>query len=186
MKRVIAFSFLCLMIFWLLCSRRVQGNDMAQTLYDGDIITILPLAPKEGDLVVLHDPYAPQSNAIVRRLIAQSGTIFYDRNGTVHRKGKRLSQQDMGQLDKKRVIEERMDVGDETKKWLILRIDEPMQLDFPKQTIDVDRVYLLADNRDEGVDSRFWGAVPKEKIIGVVVMRMGSADTWKGWISWLR
>ena len=183
MKRLIAFSFLCLIIFWLLCSRRVQGNDMAQTLYDGDIITILPLTPKEGDLVVLRDPYDPQSNKIVRRLIAQSGVIFYDRNGTVHRNGKRLSQQDMGQLQQKRVIEERMDVDDKTRKWLIVRIDEPMQLDFSEQIIDMDTVYVLADNRDEGVDSRFWGTVPKEKIIGVVVMRIGFSDTWKGWIS---
>ena len=156
---------------------------MAQTLYDGDIITILPLTPKEGDIVVLYDPYDSQSNKIIRRLIAKSGAIFYDRNGTVHRNGKRLSQKDMGQQKQKRVIEERMDVDDGTRKWLILRIDEPMHLDFAEQMIDVDGVYLLADNRDEGLDSRFWGTVPKEKIIGVVVMRIGVSDTWKGWIS---
>ena len=99
MKRLIAFSFLCLFIFWVLCSRRVQGNDMAQSIYDGDIITILPLSPTIGDIVVLQDPYVSNAKPVIRRLIAESGSIRYDRNGTVHHNGKRLSQQDMGILE---------------------------------------------------------------------------------------
>lgn len=184
MKRLIAFSLLCLLIFWLLCSRRVQGNDMAQTLYDGDIITVLPFQPKNGDLVVLEDPFDADNHTIVRRLISQSHTIQYDRNGSVHQSGKRLSQLDMGMINGKRLIEEKMDVENRTRKWMILRLDEPMNLEFPEQKIRDGFVYVLADNRDEGLDSRYWGPLPEEKIKGVVVLRIGSADTWKGWFSW--
>ena len=39
--------------------------------------------------------------------------------------------------------------------------------------------FLLADNRDGAVDSRWWGPVPESRIQGVVRLRQGPEDPWR-------
>jgi len=55
-------------------------------------------------------------------------------------------------------------------------LDEPY-IKFPKQddysvTLDEENYYVLGDNRDGSADSRSWGPVPKEDIVGRPLLRL--------------
>jgi hypothetical protein len=39
--------------------------------------------------------------------------------------------------------------------------------------------YLLAEDRDGALDSRFWGPVPEAAISGVARLRVGGTDAWR-------
>ena len=45
--------------------------------------------------------------------------------------------------------------------------------------------YLVADNRDDAMDSRWWGPVPDTAIDGVVRLRWGEPSTWRPRFAWL-
>ena len=44
----------------------------------------------------------------------------------------------------------------------------PEQLPVPRMTLGEDEFFVLGDNAEGAFDSRLWGAVPKEKIVGKV------------------
>jgi signal peptidase I len=190
MKRVLVFSLVCLVIFLfvfvLSFVRIVEDEGMNATIGEGDIVFLVSQTPKEGDVVAIQDPLSPQKMTILRRIVALEGVVVsYDRNGTVSRDGKRISQQDMGNVAEHRVIEERVDVSSDTvKKWYLLRKLDPIVLTYEAVSVPNDHVFVLADRRDEALDSRYWGPVPIESIEGVVVLRVGQVDPWNGWWSW--
>jgi len=39
--------------------------------------------------------------------------------------------------------------------------------------------FLLADNREGALDSRWWGPISEDRILGVVRLRFGPADEWR-------
>ncbi len=51
--------------------------------------------------------------------------------------------------------------------------------DFPKEiTLPRGQIYLLGDNRGESDDSRFWGAVPEDWVVGPVFARYWPPSRW--------
>jgi signal peptidase I len=73
--------------------------------------------------------------------------------------------------------------GRETSEPYVLHTNNPLNDFWPRQsmiavediTVPSDTVFLLGDNRDNSDDSRIWGPLPLENIVGVVVM---------GWRHW--
>jgi signal peptidase I len=43
-------------------------------------------------------------------------------------------------------------------------------------TLKQDYFFMMGDNRDDSLDSRFWGFVPREKIVGEALMIYWSWD----------
>ena len=186
MKKIIIFSFMILIVFLLLCGRFVSDDGMNPTFYDGDFVIVLPCSPQIGDIVVVQDPLHRQGNVFLRRLIATEGMdIAYDRNGSLVHNGYRITQRDMGVLDRHRVIEERFEhVDKRIQTWKITRLVEPINTVMPAQEIPLKHLFLLSGKRDEAIDSRIWGPVHKDLIRGVVWIRIGVSDPWRSWFSW--
>jgi hypothetical protein len=44
-------------------------------------------------------------------------------------------------------------------------------------------VFLMADARDQAIDSRWWGEVPRSDLGRKVWFRWGPSDTWRGAMS---
>ena len=104
--------------------------------------------PKRGETVVFETPAraAAQCGAggtFVKRLVALPGDRFRIENGFVYINGRRL--------------EEPYVVGD--------RRDTDT---LPERTIPEDRYVMLGDNRSQSCDSRRWGYVPRDNLIGPV------------------
>jgi signal peptidase I len=104
--------------------------------------------PKRGDIVVFHAPkkaltLCGSAGVYVKRLIGLPGERWSERNGYVYIDGKRLKEPwvETGRRD--------------AETW-------------PERTIAPGHYFFMGDNRKYSCDSRRWGAVPRDDLIGEV------------------
>ena len=143
---VAAVAILVAMLF--LPVLRIYGNSMNATLNSGELVVSVKGASfKTGDIIAFYY----NNNILVKRVIANPGDwVDIDLDGNVF-----VNQQaiDEPYLDEK-------------------SFGEP-DIDFPYQVPD-DRVFVLGDNRDVSIDSRYKsvGCVSSEQIVGKIVFRV--------------
>jgi signal peptidase I len=168
----------------------IPSSSMEQTLLIGDHVFVDrvsfapktpwlgPLepyrAPRHGDIVVflsLTDP----GMYIVKRIIGVPGDHIHLRNGVVYRNGVALNEPythhclDAGQCPEAafdRNYRENfpaVPAGGATPEWHAT-VHNYIQGD--DVVVPPDRFFAMGDNRDVSYDSRYWGFIPKENIIG--------------------
>ena len=103
--------------------------------------------PERGDVVVFDTPPAAKvacaGGTFVKRLIVLPGETWRMERGVVY-------------IDGRRLIEPYVEAarrGDTTR---------------PPETVPADSYIMLGDNRVQSCDSRMWGAVPRDNLIGKV------------------
>jgi signal peptidase I len=118
--------------------------------------------PARGDIVVFHTPELARlrcgsSGLFVKRLIGLPGERWAERQGFVYVDGRKL---DEPYIDRDR------------------RDDNTLGLrDIPGRPTRIPKAQylLMGDNRASSCDSRYWGLVPRQNIVGKVVeIRRGS------------
>lgn len=165
----------------------VIGDDMAPSIMDGDTVWLVPgLDPLPGDVVAFEDPLDP-SHTILRRVLAVGGqTISYD-EGTIRVGKRRLRKKAMGDAEEHLVAQETLWAKKPARghEWLTRQRAHPAtHWAAEPVTVPDDALYLLADDRDEAIDSRWWGTIPRSAVQGVVRLRWGTAHTWRPVWEW--
>ena len=132
----------------------VSGASMEDTFHSGEYLIIDQVTyrlqdPKRGDVIVFGYPQDP-SKYFIKRIIGIPGDII-DIQGDV--------------------------VNVTTKEGETLVLDEPYIKSMAENTTLTetlgDREYfVMGDNRDASSDSRVWGVLQKEKIIGKAFVRL--------------
>lgn len=170
----------------LLPVRRVADDDMSPNLQRGDLVWVLPVKPLRGDVVVLTDPLDPDHTVLRRTLTDGDTKVVWD-DGGARINGKRLRQSDMGMLEGDRLMKEVIWSKPPARaaSWLVRLRKPPAPWSADKVAVPEGHWYLLADDRDRAIDSRWWGPVPETALRGVVRLRVGKPDEWRGWIQWL-
>lgn len=114
--------------------------------------------PHRGDIVVFHAPAAAKTactgGIFVKRIIGLPGEVWEERSGYTYIDGKRLAEPYV--LPQRRDQETRT-LDDIPPAHTMRRIPSGMYL-------------MEGDNRAHSCDSRVWGLVPRESIIGKVFM----------------
>ncbi len=128
----------------------IQGRSMMPTLKDGEHYYLnrwkyMLLSPKRGDIVVIKDP--GHADFAVKRIVAQPFDWINLKNGAIHINGSRLAEPYLAEGT-------RTDAPDLKEKWIQLGADQ---------------YYMLGDNRENSEDSRFYGRIKREAIIGQVM-----------------
>ncbi|MFZ5477004.1 MAG: S26 family signal peptidase [Myxococcota bacterium] len=153
----------------------VPDDEMAPSFYAGDLVMILPRAPSPGDVVAVVDPLDP-SRWTLRRVEAIGGAIRYD-EGVFH-----------SSAGDEKVLEMGRDPDFVTLKegpHLMRVAVRPVRWSMPEVGVADDAAFLGADNRDEAMDSRWWGPFPLDALQGTVVLRVGpTTNRWRGWLSY--
>lgn len=143
---VAAMAILVAMLF--LPVLRIYGESMNETLSSGELVVSVRGAKfKTGEIIAFYY----NNNILVKRVMANAGDwVDMDLQGNVYVNNKLI--------DEPYITEK--------------AFGEP-DIDFPYQVPD-DRVFVLGDNRDVSIDSRYRsvGCVSSEQIVGKIVFRV--------------
>lgn len=161
---------------WAFDLRRVGDEEMAPSLLPGDWVIIGPGRPGVGDVVRLRDPLEPDRMILRRVLGTDSGKIRYE-GGVLRVNGDGARLREMGRADGFVVLSE-------SNGWLIRQLDRTLRGPPINTELGSEQLWLMADDRDEAVDSRWWGPLSEEALDGVVWLRLGSADAWRRRWTW--
>jgi signal peptidase I len=128
----------------------VQGASMVPTLHNSDRYYLkrwiyYTRSPERGDVVVIKDP--TDGTFAVKRIIALAGESIFLKNGVVYVNGRPLK-------------EPYLSPG--TSTFTCNTANAEMI------TCGRNRYFVLGDNRGNSFDSRFYGPIPRENILGAI------------------
>jgi len=188
---------------------RIPSGSMMPGLLAGDFILVnkytygirLPVmnrkildisAPRHGDVMVFRFPGDPATN-FIKRVIGLPGDRIAYRDKQLTINGKPVPQRPSGDYtysehgDRSnhviftRRLQETMD--GRTHDILVTDSGGSGSLEF---TVPPGQYFVMGDNRDRSNDSRFWGTVPEENVVGRAFFIWFSWDMVRGGVAWDR
>jgi signal peptidase I len=161
----------------------IPSGSMKPTLLVGDFILVNKLVyrfsePQRGDIVVFKYPIDPNID-FIKRIIALPGEEVEVRNNQVFINGKPLPLIEVGRGEengvRKVIYEEVLPEG--IKYKVQFYEDFPFsKRDFGPVVVPPNHYFVMGDNRDNSEDSRYWGFVPRENIVGKAFVIYFSGD----------
>jgi signal peptidase I len=174
---------------------QIPSGSMENTLLIGDYLLVNKLCyggsgpgdhlmpyqkVQRGDIIVFHYPVDPTQH-FVKRVIGLPGDRLRLISKQVWINGKPLAEPYVRFLEPPNNLFRdnfpRVDIpawGLEGKWWLEMRkLVEDGQLIVPEG-----HYFVMGDNRDDSQDSRYWGFVPRENIIGRPLLIYWSVRSW--------
>ncbi|TCK93282.1 signal peptidase I [Natranaerovirga hydrolytica] len=145
-KIIIIAIVIVLAIQWIILPIRVKGRSMESTLFNNDYMIISKaitlLEPvKSQDIIVLNMDINDHNHRVVKRVIGIEGDHIIIKEGDVFKNGEKL--------------------------------DESYIIGETKGEVDIivgkDHVFVLGDNRPLSKDSRNYGSIHIDEIIGKVI-----------------
>jgi len=180
-------------ITFILQAFEIPSASMVKTLLIGDHVFVNrvqfsprtswvgPLVPysqiHHGDIVVFLsvDPRTPELY-IVKRIIGLPGDRIHLRDGVVYRNGQKLdepyvihSDQSSDSYNPDRPYRDNFPAvspGDQSNVIDEWKLVMPDHIDNGDIVIPPDSYFGMGDNRDVSLDSRYWGFIPRENVIG--------------------
>ena len=138
----------------LLIGDHLLVNKFAYGLKSGFISRLLPYKePKRGDVIVFKYPNSPEV-AYVKRLIGMPGDRIEMVGHTIYVNGQAL----------KETYTQYIDPGS-------------IYARYGPYTVPADHYFARGDNRDNSQDSRFWGSVPRDYLLGKALVIYWSFET---------
>ncbi|MDZ7319098.1 MAG: signal peptidase I, partial [candidate division KSB1 bacterium] len=137
--------------------------------------------PKRGDIIVFKYPRDPKLDYI-KRCVALPGQTVEIRNGLLYIDGKPEGEITPLPHRKKYDKEEGTIVHyfqvklDNGKKYVIRHFDGWEHENFGPITVEPGHYFMMGDNRDNSADSRSWGSLPRDNIVGEALIIYFSWD----------
>lgn len=181
---VFAFAIFLVLRTFIIESFVISSGSMERTLLVGDFLLVnktvfgsnVPLTPwrvpgygepHRGEIVVFRADHAPGLD-LVKRMVGVPGDTLSMRDGVLYRNGEAE--------EEPYVVHDAdvPDVHDPSMMWqrehLASGVDpagyRPTRDDWGPIVVPPDRYFMLGDNREHSLDSRFWGLAEREKLKG--------------------
>ena len=174
---------------------QIPSGSMIPTLEVGDFILVnkysyglrLPVTgtkvlsigePDRGDVMVFKQPGKENIN-FIKRVIGLPGDVVRYMGKRLTVNGQEVPEEFVAQLSDSRSIYRLYNEGDEGKHYQVRK--ELTSNDFRAEgewVVPEGMYFVMGDNRDRSNDSRYWGFVPEENIVGKAVY------IWMHWPSW--
>lgn len=161
---------------------QIPSGSMLPTLEVGDFILVnkftyglrLPVAgnkvvsmnePKRGDIMVFKFPGERNVNYI-KRVVGEPGDIIRYQDKKLFINGELVVEKHLANLPRFKLFEEKL--GPVTHRIYENHSDErrPPNFGEGEWRVPEDSYFVMGDNRDNSNDSRFWGFVPDELVVG--------------------
>lgn len=153
-----------------------SGDNHAETVHDhifvnkliyrlgepqrSDIIVFR--APKNADMESINRGREPQENVLIKRLIGVPGDTIEIKNGAVYRNGEKLNEPVADKSGNPppgapySIKELMRETEPESARF---GVGEPLKLGS-------DELFVMGDNRNDSNDSRYWGILKRDRVIG--------------------
>lgn len=176
----------------------IPSSSMENTLLIGDHVFVNreqfaprtawmgPLLPyrqiRDGDIIVFLSPAEP-GLYVVKRIMGVAGDRIHLRDGAVYRNGVKLDepyvihQGDSGNSYRDNFPAVPPSDYNVTPEWQLV-LKQYIQGD--DLVVPPDSYFAMGDNRDVSYDSRYWGFIPKENVIGRPMFIYWSFETPAG------
>lgn len=173
-------------IVFVMQAFEIPSSSMEHTLEIGDHVFVnrIQFAPKSSwvgpllpyrevrfrDIVVFLSPETP-GLYVVKRIIGLPGDRIHLRNGVVYRNGVALDEPYIDH-DQDRPDSYRNDFPavppppDDINIWSNWAVDLPSHIEGDDIVVPSDHYFGMGDHRGVSLDSRYWGFIPKENVIG--------------------
>jgi len=147
LREIAETAFMTLLIFFAVRMAfqnfRIEGQSMEANLHDGQFLIVNKLVfylhpPERGDVVVFHSPENPRKD-FIKRIIGLPGEEVEIVNGQVYINGIPLHE---------------------------TYVHNPAQRSWGPQVVGEFEYFVLGDNRSNSSDSRSWGMLDGNAIIG--------------------
>jgi len=156
---------------------KIPSGSMLQTLQIGDHLlvnkflygvklpfinyTVIPVSqPDFQDIIVFEFP-EDESKDFIKRVIGLPGDTITIRDRQVFRNGEKLNEPYV-QHTSNQVIPGQYPMD----RWPPHRFDPRVRDNLGPIKVPEEKYFVMGDNRDESYDSRFWGFVNEDKILG--------------------
>ncbi len=185
---------------------RIPSGSMIPTLQIGDFILVnkfsygvrLPVvntkildtgSPERGDVAVFRYPRDPSVDYI-KRIVGLPGDVVSYRNKEVFINGKKVENKILGVAKSEKtgmqtpgllVVEEKLE-----EKYHKLHIEQHKPSYNVEMRVPEGHYFVMGDNRDNSNDSRFWGTVPEENLVGRAFLIWMNWDFNDGGVNWDR
>jgi signal peptidase I len=182
----------------------IPSGSMRPTLLEGDVVLVNRLAfdlkvpltdivvahlgePRRGEIVTFSSPR--DGVRLIKRLVAVPGDTVAMRNKVLVVNGKAASYAPSGTVVERLApgttvhalrLNENTGSGEHVVQWFHLP-DGSDGDNFGPIVLPAGRYLMLGDNRDDSADSRYFGLVPRELLIGRAVAIVASADIKGNW-----
>ena len=152
---VMAVGFSLVFRIYVAEGRWIPSESMVPTLQVGDRLIIEKVTPRltgieRGDIVVFRPPASiSQKDDLIKRVIGLPGDTISIKKGTVYINGTALNEP--------------------------YEAEKPLA-DFKPYKVPENSYFVMGDNRNDSYDSRYWGPVSADQIIGKALVRYFPVD----------
>ena len=143
---IVAGILAILIITYVARSFYIPSESMLPTLKVNDYILVNRFVykmalPSRGEIIVFHPPHVkdPANTDFIKRVVALENDVVEIADGVLYLNG--IPQDEPF-------------------------IKEPIDADFPAYRVPKGHVFVMGDNRNNSDDSRYWGPLPLENIVG--------------------
>jgi len=162
----------------------IPSGSMISTLLIGDHVLvdritaapeskwIEPLMPyrdiKHGDIIVFLHPAEPGLH-VVKRIIGVPGDHIHLKDGIVYRNGEMMNENYIlrdGTYEPYRDAFPSVPANGNSNVTASWQVELPMLIQGLDLVVPPGKYFAMGDNRDRSLDSRFWGLIPRENIVG--------------------
>jgi signal peptidase I len=168
---------------------RIPSSSMKPTLMEGDLVLVdkyshglrVPLLgyrltsgqPQRGDVVVFRGEVNGKAAGIIKRIVGLPGdrikyldrTLYVNNTPAIQLNLSSDIERTPNGVETK-VIRATEDLGNVKHDIFMLLQNNDVEYPYSELVVPKDSYFVIGDYRDNSLDSRFWGVLPDQKLIG--------------------
>lgn len=188
---------------------RIPSSSMKPTLVEGDLVVVdkyslglrVPILgyrltsgqAQRGDVVVFRGIVEGETAGVIKRIVGLPGDHIQYSNRTLYVNGNPAMQfnlatdlEHLADGNTEKIIRATEDLGNKQHEIMMSMYNTDGDFKYQDLIVPKDSYFVLGDNRSNSLDSRFWGVLPDQQLIGKARIVAFSLDWSHKNVRWKR